>query len=1256
MNKLLRKIAGVALGLTMAIGVGVAVASNKEAARVDAATSTGDASVNLGSGSGSWNCGSSWSSSGSSPKTDTKTDTLGNTWTLSYAYSSYSKTANASYIQFGSSSKPAKSITLSTTMSGSFNVTNLYSKWGGFSGTAGTVTMKVGSTTVQTGSLSGTSDVEVKQSTGSYSSGVTSNTITIELTGIAKGIKLYSFSYTLSNTTYTVTVNRNNSTYGTISQSSVTNVAANTSISASGAVLTVGSTTVTATPTAKSEQYTYAFSNWSGIPVGGKVTENITVTANFTRTTNTFTVGGTITNGTLSSTAEVEYDSLLNITINPDSGYKLPSTLTSVTMGGSAYAGYTYDNTTGAFSIASVTGNVVIDAECPYDGKTYAINVSVTNGIYSGNSEIGEEGEASITITPNSGYKVPLSKSDITVTNAIEWDYTRTSNSSAIISLLGAEGVVSISAECVALESYSIGFTSEEHFTYSGPSSIQEDGNATLTIVPEEGYYPPSDVTVSGATKSWVQGTGVLTLSNPTGNVSITYAPVERTLTGITISSSSGSFTLGDVFTKPTVTATYNVGGNVDVTNDATATGGGLVDGILTETGEKTITISYGGFSKTYTATVTAIEPSAGGLDKITKLSELTVGSTVYLVCESESKQLSGISTTSTKYGLGADYTTVPSSTVYPLTVETGYSSGTYSFKNGDNYLNWSSSNSLSTNSTLSDNTSWTVAFNSSGNALLANKATPAREIWWNTGSPRFACYTDKTESSSGYAPVQLYKNYPAVDPELKWITAEVKPGTYYQGSSVTASDFTVTAHYDDGNTSTPTTDITVTNGELVNIGANEVTLTYGGKSCKVSVTAIEQTATLTGLAWAQGEYAIIDGQGIDFSELGTITAEYDDGDEYTTKSIAQCSIATYTKNGNNYVKVADLDDGDGITSASHGKYLGVSYTEGLVTEYAYSSAPIYVVEAINDVYGKEETYTWSKTTSIRDGDVVTFVNESEKKVASSYGSNLINSTSYDSSISNPMTFTVGKVGDYYTFHNADGYLGNHSTGTSGSNYAYLDQEIDTTDNKNYFTVNFDNGNVVIKSVYDNARVFQLRSGTPDRFCFYGSTQLSIQLYKGETEWVPTGDSIANTNAVVQKAVLEYAEHFNDTMDCVNGGTTANVSGKWSTLSGDFDDLLDSFSGDNLAHCKALFAGADAVEEGDTLQDMLARYEYICAKYKLSDFLADIDRPPVGQRATISPLSIVGSSGSNVAIIVVISMISITAIGGYFFLRKRKEQ
>ncbi len=91
-------------------------------------------------------------------------------------------------------------------------------------------------------------------------------------------------------TTWNVTIAKNEETWGTVSQASVTAVADQTTVSASSNVLTIGTTEVAATAAEQTAQYTYAFSNWTGIPSSGKITEDVTITANFTRTARTYSV------------------------------------------------------------------------------------------------------------------------------------------------------------------------------------------------------------------------------------------------------------------------------------------------------------------------------------------------------------------------------------------------------------------------------------------------------------------------------------------------------------------------------------------------------------------------------------------------------------------------------------------------------------------------------------------------------------------------------------------------------------------------------------------------------------------------------------------------------------------------------------------------------------------------------------------------------------------------------------------------------
>lgn len=154
-------------------------------------------------------------------------------------------------------------------------------------------------------------------------------------------------------------------------------------------------------------------------------------------------------------------------------------------------------------------------------------------------------------------------------------------------------------------------------------------------------------------------------------------------------------------------------------------------------------------------------EPASEGFFELA--TSIAVGDKVILVCKDAGMELSGISTTSTKYGVGTAYSETVQE-LYVLEVVSGNKEGTFAFLHEGKYLSWTSGNSLNTNETLSNNTSWTLTFDSDGNATIKNATTPARVIWWNNSSPRFACYTDKT-ADKNYFNIQFYKYVIAEEP-----------------------------------------------------------------------------------------------------------------------------------------------------------------------------------------------------------------------------------------------------------------------------------------------------------------------------------------------------------------------------------------------------------------------------------------------------------------------------------------------------------
>ena len=120
----------------------------------------------------------------------TAADSQGNMWTIT-TVGTTSFTTNSAYYQVGSSNKPATSITFTTTLNEDVSITAFNARFGGFSGTQGTVTLAVDDTTVGTGSLNETAAVTV-----SSTSTITGRELTVTVTNISKGVKVYYINYT----------------------------------------------------------------------------------------------------------------------------------------------------------------------------------------------------------------------------------------------------------------------------------------------------------------------------------------------------------------------------------------------------------------------------------------------------------------------------------------------------------------------------------------------------------------------------------------------------------------------------------------------------------------------------------------------------------------------------------------------------------------------------------------------------------------------------------------------------------------------------------------------------------------------------------------------------------------------------------------------------------------------------------------------------------------------------------------------------
>ena len=160
-------------------------------------------------------------------------------------------------------------------------------------------------------------------------------------------------------------------------------------------------------------------------------------------------------------------------------------------------------------------------------------------------------------------------------------------------------------------------------------------------------------------------------------------------------------------------------------------------------------------------------------------LSQLAIGDKVIIVAKESDYALGAEAGSSNKYRAReaankAGKLLIPTAGATQLTL--GKSGDYYTFKDGDNYLMWSSGNTLPTEASVSDNSLWTISFED-GVMHIVNKTgeNENRQIQYNDngGQERFATYTgsqqavviykyldmDPTDEDSGHERVDLVLN-----------------------------------------------------------------------------------------------------------------------------------------------------------------------------------------------------------------------------------------------------------------------------------------------------------------------------------------------------------------------------------------------------------------------------------------------------------------------------------------------------------------
>lgn len=165
------------------------------------------------------------------------------------------------------------------------------------------------------------------------------------------------------------------------------------------------------------------------------------------------------------------------------------------------------------FDLMGATGDVTVSVTC--DRIVYPLTVSGINCTPNPKPEqIAAGGTLAITYTAAAGYDLPES-SGVGVTGcSFGWN-----QSTGVLTLYNPTGAVAASVVAVA-KSYAITAT-VTNGTATGANVIHTGETVALTIAANSGYNLPDTVTVTGASQTWNKETGTLTLTNPTGAVTV---------------------------------------------------------------------------------------------------------------------------------------------------------------------------------------------------------------------------------------------------------------------------------------------------------------------------------------------------------------------------------------------------------------------------------------------------------------------------------------------------------------------------------------------------------------------------------------------------------------------------------------------------------------------------------------------------------------------------------------------------------------
>ena len=444
---------------------------------------------------------------------------------------------------------------------------------------------------------------------------------------------------------------------------------------------------------------------------------------------------------------------------------------------------------------------------------------------------------------------------------------------------------------------------------------------------------------------------------------------------------------------------------------------------------------------------------------------------------------------------------------------------------------------------------------------------------------------------------------------------------------------------------------VTVTNG-VVNAASNatvgEYTVTAtstvdGSKSDSCTVTVVNQAPSVTSVTWSAPTINVFSGTTLTSSDTSSWNVRYDLDNGQTD----QIPVSYNIKLGGTTITLPYT-----WTVSDDGKTLGVEY--GGVSS---STTTVTVTQTINTVTMESEgetstsdlTFTSScgGSGTADDGKTWTITSDAAESNYDStkgvhYGTGKL-AVEYIQLTSN--SFTNGTITQIkVNASGASGVSGSVSVTVGGNSFGEV-QSFNSTASEKTFTGTASAGAIVV-------RIYKASAAVNAIYC------KSVKV-----TYTTTGSSVTISNSTdhieAQRLAVLFAKTFNDFMAETEYCTTG-LSAAWASCSTAytlFKESAASLGETEEAWCFDLIKYATAQYSDDSgeacIERMMKTYEICVTKHGQTAFMDDI---VTLESNSYNPLVLVNSKSANKVIIIsVISLISLSIVGGYFFIHRRKE-